>query len=94
MTMSSVRCGARLPFPLDAEGIPAAWMELALAPRLFQQNQPSLFGDSSDRRERRSAKGLWQHVHLARPNSEEQFVVVPAMQRQLQGIDSRTATST
>src|SRR6266404_9536596 len=78
--------------PRVSEGIPAAGMELALALRLFQQNQPSLFGDSSDRRERHSMKSLWQHVQPARSNGEEQLIVVTAMQRQLEGIECRTAT--
>ena len=87
-----VRRGARRSLPLDSEGIPAAGMELALASLLFQQDQLSLFSDSSDRRERYSVKGLRQDVYLVWSNSEQQFIVVPAMQSQLQRVDSRAAT--
>src|SRR6266403_3706647 len=50
--------------PRVSEGIPAAGMELVLASLLFQQDQLSLFSDSSDRRERYSVKGLRQDVYL------------------------------
>ena len=69
-------------------------MELAFASLLSQQNQLSLFGNFSDRCERHSTKGLRQQVYSARSNSEEQFIVLAAMQRQLQRVDSKTANST
>ena len=58
---------------------------------LTEQNQLPFFGDSSNRSERHALKGSRQTVRPSGWNSEKQFIVVSAVQRQLQGIDSAAA---
>ncbi len=60
----------------------------------FQHFHARPFRDSANRSESHAYQTPRQIFGHLPWNSEEQFIVVPAMQRQLQGIDSRTATST
>src|ERR1700730_8777500 len=89
-----MRGAGRLPFlflcgSLDlAEGIPAAWQELPRAAVLIQHQQLSLSGDFSNGGETHTSKGLRQELCFARRHSEQQLVVIPPVQRELQGVIS------
>src|SRR5258707_11485102 len=71
---------------LFPEGIPAAGYELTRSAVFSQHQQHSLSGDFSNRGESHTSKGLRQELCFARGHGEQQFVVIPAMQRELQGI--------
>src|SRR5258708_24196556 len=86
MTALSVRFRACACLQLVAEGIPAAGHKLPRVASLFQHQQLSLSGDSSNRGEIHTTKSLRQELCFAWRHGEQQFVVIPAMQRKLYGI--------
>src|SRR5467141_4230943 len=83
-----VRCRSGPTLGLFAEGIPAAGYEWRCATVLFQHQQLSLSGNFSNGGETHTLKGLRQELCFGRRHGEQQFVVIPAVQRELQGIVS------
>src|SRR2546421_5846881 len=81
-----VRCRSGASLALFAEGIPAAGYECGCAAVLFHHQQLSLSGDFSNGGETHTSKGLRQELCFAGRHGEHQLVVIPAVQRQLQGI--------
>src|SRR6266576_2157943 len=71
-----------------SKGIPSSGSELTLPTVLFEQQHVSLAGDFSNRRQTHTLKRLRQQLGLLRWHGEQQFVVIPAMQRQLHGVVS------
>src|SRR6266446_4996008 len=80
--------------PHVSEGIPSAGNELSLMAVSFQHFHARPFRDSANRSESHTYQTPRETFGCLPWNSEEQFIVVPGVQCQLQGIDSRTATST
>jgi len=72
-------------FTACSEGIPSAGNELSLMAVSFQHFHARPFLDSANRSESHAYQTPRQIFGHLPWNSEEQFIVVPAMQRQLQG---------
>src|SRR5882762_9829594 len=71
-----------------SKGIPSGGSELTLPTVLVEQQHVSLAGDFSNRGQTHTLKRLRQELGLRWWHGEQQFVVIPAMQRQLHGVVS------
>lgn len=71
---------------LFPERIPAAWGELTHTAVLIPQKQLAPLGNSSNRCEAHAAKRIRQELCLAWGRGEQQFVVISAMQREVEWI--------
>ncbi len=71
---------------LFPEGVPAAGRELTYSAVLIQQQQFAFPGDSTNRCETHAAKRIRQEFCFSRRHGEQQFVVISAMEREMEGI--------